>query len=432
MPRLLSRLCAPLFFVLPVLASAQTAPVFRNYTPPANAAQSAGEPSLSATKSGKIMFQASTGTFLVNFNDSAASSTWQDVSSPYTSLITLDPILAGDAQTGRIFVSQLLAATSLMAYSDNEGQSWTPTQGAGIVGGVDHQTVASGPYPKTGLGATLARPILAYPNAVYYCSQASLDAFCARSDDGGLTFGIGSPIFTLGCSGGLHGHVKVAPDGTVYVPHKDCGGHPAVTVSENAGITWTVRSVPGGTAGSDADPSVGLAKDGTAYLSFVDGDGRPKVAVSKDRGKTWSAPADLGTPAGVQNAVFPATVAGDGDRAAVAYIGTATPGNFQGTDFTGKWYLYVATTYDGGASWAVTNATPNDPVQAAGGICTGGTTCGSNRNLLDFMDLAIDAGGRIHVGYADGCVDGCVSGGANGFTSRASIARQIGGTLLIR
>lgn len=433
MLRFINGLTGCILMAVSAIASAQTAPaVFRVYTPPANLAQDAGEPSLDITKTGKVMFQASLNTYKVSFDDAAASSTWQDVSSLYTSLTSLDPILTGDLQTGRIFVSQLLTATSLMAYSDNEGASWTPTQGAGILSGIDHQTLASGPYPKTGLGATLARPILAYPNAVYYCSQTLVDGFCSRSDDGGLTFGLSIPTFKLGCSGGLHGHVKVAPDGTVYLPHKSCGSNPGVAVSEDAGTTWTVRKVPTGIAGGDADPSIGIAKDGTAYLSWVDANGHPKVASSKDKGKTWTAAFDLGTAVGVQNAVFPAAVAGDGDRAAVAFHGTSTGGNFQGLNFPGKWYLYIATTYDGGNTWAVTNATPNDPTQGAGGICTSGTTCGSNRNLLDFMDLVVDATGRLHVGYADGCIGACVTGGANTFASRGSIARQVGGTLLVR
>lgn len=427
-----ARLLAPLLLAAPLCATAQTAPSFRNYLPPANAAQSAGEPTLDVSRSDNILYQASLNTYKVSFNDAAATSTWTDVSSLYTSLLTLDPILTGDLQTGRIFVSQLLTATSLMAYSDDEGQSWTPTQGAGIASGIDHQTLASGPYPSTGLGATLARPILNYPNAVYYCSQTLVDGFCSRSDDGGLTFGASIPTFKLGCSGGLHGHVKVAPDGTVYLPHKNCGGKPGMAVSTDAGLTWTVRSVPTGVAGSDADPSVGIGKDGTAYLSWVDGNGRPKVASSRDKGATWTAAFDLGALVGVQNAVFPAAVAGDGDRAAVAFHGTSTAGNFQGLNFPGQWYLYVATTYDGGASWTVANVTPGDPTQGPGGICTGGTTCGNNRNLLDFMDLVVDHSGRLHVGYADGCIGACVTGGSNSFAARASIARQVGGTLLYR
>ena len=432
MLRIAARLALPLLFASPLIAGAQTAPSFRNYLPPGSVAQSAGEPTLDVTKTNQIVYQASLETYKVSFNDAAATSTWTDVSSLYTSMVTLDPILTGDPETGRIFVSQLLTATSLMAYSDNEGQSWTPTQGAGIASGIDHQTVGAGPYPKTGLGSTLARPTLNYPNAVYYCSQTLVDGFCSRSDNGGLSFGPSIPTFKLGCSGGLHGHVKVAPDGTVYLPHKNCGGKPGFAVSSDAGLTWTVRSVPTGTAGGSADPSIGIGKDGTAYLSWVDGNGRPKVASTKDKGVSWTAAFDLGGPVGVQNAVFPAAVAGDGDRAAVAFHGTTTGGNFQGLNVPGLWHLYVATTYDGGATWTVSNVTPGDPTQGAGGICTGGTTCGSNRNLLDFMDLVVDHSGRIHVGYADGCIGACVGGGANSFAARASIARQVGGTLLYR
>lgn len=433
MLRQAARFAAALLLAMPLLAAAQTAPSFRNYLPPAGLAQSAGEPTLDVTKQNNILYQASLNTYRVSFNDAAATSSWLDVSSLYTSLTTLDPILTGDRQTGRIFVSQLLTATSLMAYSDDQGATWTPTQGAGIASGIDHQTVGAGPYPPpTGLGATLARPLLAYPNAVYYCSQTLVEAFCSRSDNGGLTFGLSVPVFVQGCSGGLHGHVKVAPDGTVYLPHKNCGGRPGVAVSLDAGLTWTVRNVPTGASGNTADPSIGIAKDGTIYLSWVDANSRPKVARSSNRGVTWTPAFDLGAAVGVQNAVFPAAVAGDGDRAAVAFHGTATGGNFQDLTFPGVWHLYVATTYNGGASWTVRNVTPNDPTQGAGGICTSGTTCGSNRNLLDFMDLVVDHAGRIHVGYADGCIGACASGGANTFASRAAIARQVGGTLLFR
>ena len=89
----------------------------------------------------------------------------------------------------------------------------------------------------------------------------------------------------------------------------------------------------------------------------------------------------------------------------------------------------VATTYDGGLSWVTTNATPNDAVQK-GSICTGGTTCGNDRNLLDFIDLTIDKQGRVEVGYADGCTGACASGGAQNFDALATIARQSSGKTL--
>ena len=52
-----------------------------------------------------------------------------------------------------------------------------------------------------------------------------------------MTFGPAVPIYTDQC-GGLHGHVKVAPDGTVYVPNRGCGGTQGGVVSEDNGITW--------------------------------------------------------------------------------------------------------------------------------------------------------------------------------------------------
>jgi hypothetical protein len=89
----------------------------------------------------------------------------------------------------------------------------------------------------------------------------------------------------------------------------------------------------------------------------------------------------------------------------------------------------VSTTYDGGKSWVTVDSTPSDPVQR-GSICTGGTTCGQDRNLLDFMDATVDKTGRVLVGYADGCTGACAAGGAENFDAYATIARQQTGNTL--
>jgi hypothetical protein len=73
-----------------------------------------------------------------------------------------------------------------------------------------------------------------------------------------------------------------------------------------------------------------------------------------------------------------------------------------------------------------------------GSICTGGTTCGSDRNLLDFIDATIDDHGRIEVAYADGCINTCVTdpsetsgaGPADAQAAYATIARQSSGKTL--
>src|SRR5205807_1483185 len=130
-------------------------------------------------------------------------------------------------------------------------------------------------------------------------------------------------------------------------------------------------------------------------------------------GQPWTDDHDIGASVGVVHAVFPEAVAGDSGRAACGFLGTDKSGDFQSPSFPGRWYLFIATTYDGGKTWTTVNATPNDPVQGAGGICLQGIACsGNNRNLLDFNEVTIDDHGRVLFGYDDGCVsDACLSSG---------------------
>jgi hypothetical protein len=210
------------------------------------------------------------------------------------------------------------------------------------------------------------------------------------------------------------------------------------------GVSWTISTVDESSAG-DTDPSVGIGADGTVYFGFSDGDGHARVAVSHNRGATWEHVQDVGAVLGVQNSVFPAVVGGDKDRAAFFFLGSTTPGaNGRGTDrsFPGTWFGYIATTYDGGASWVTVNATPNDPVQR-GVVCTNGTTCpDGTRNLLDFNDVTVDKEGRVLAAVADGCVtadcirgvdrnnDGRLDSNDNDGTDKATIIRQTGGKRL--
>src|SRR4051795_671358 len=405
------------------------APAYATYAAPETLADAhnAGEPSIGVNPTtGAVMYQSYTSTYRVGFGSSA---TWLDKSAnatngcPLGSTTSLDPILFTDRTTGRTFESQLAGKTALTCYTDDDGDTWTTTTGSGINSGVDHQTIGGGPFADNGLGA-----LTGYPDAVYYCSQDIADALCASSHDGGLTYGPAVPIYDLTQCGGLHGHVKVDPvTGTVYVPNKGCGAGQAVAVSEDNGLHWSVRPVPGSTPG-DSDPSVGIGSNGTVYFGYQAADGHAKVAVSHDHGETWVHGQDVGAQLGVQNVVFPAMVAGDDNRAAFAFLGTTTGGNYQDTaTFAGVWHLYIATTIDGGKSWKTVDATPTDPVQR-GSICTGGTTCGDDRNLLDFMDVTVDGQGRVLVGFADGCTGTCAAaGGAQNYDALATIARQTGG-----
>src|SRR5256714_6509178 len=172
-----------------------------------------------------------------------------------------------------------------------------------------------------------------------------------------------------GTCGGLHGHVRVSPDGTAYVPNENCFdannvSRPGVAVSTDNGLTWTVRTVPDGKSVSPgSDPSVAAGANNTIYFGYVNNDGHAKIAISHDRGMTWSKSKDAGTPFGIQNAEFAEVIAGDDDRAAFAFLGTQTAGDTQSADFTGIWHLYVAFTYSGGRAWTTADAPPAAPAQ---------------------------------------------------------------------
>ena len=373
-------------------------PVFTNYAAPASlfGAANAGEPSLGVNgRSGAMMYMAGTSTLKVTVSPTGQA-TWTDVTPPL-SIFNIDPILSTDRVTGRTFAGGLDGECSLLSYSDDDGASWLPA-GNACAGVIDHETVGSGPFSTGGLPV----PHL-YSRATYYCAQTSYDA-CATSTDGGITFG--PPVPVLGACGSLHGHVKVSADGTAYLPNSHCGGKAGGGITTNNGLTWSSYTIPGSDeAATGFDPSVATTPDNTVYESWEGANHHPYVALSKDHGAAWTAPYDLGASLGVVNATFQTVVAGDNGRAAVAFLGSTTPGSPFVESWPGVWDLYVAHTYDGGATWTTTKAT-TDPVQR-GWMCADGTTCGSGRNLLDFMDAGVTKDGRVVVGYADGCIAAC-------------------------
>ncbi len=432
-------------------------PRFQMFTAPAGLAESAGEPTLDVSRwsnpdTGEVedvlLFIAGTEVDRIRFENGRAE--WSDTSATFVGLSPgFDPILVGDRETGRIFATQLLAGVgnSVMDYTDDGGETWTPGLAGGIRSGADHQGMGVGPYPPGAepvLGSVRGYPF-GYPNAVYYCSQDSATVFCSRSDDGGMTFGSGIPLYSLLECGGLHGHPKVGPDGTVYLPNKRCGNSVGVVVSEDAGLTWTVKTVPGTTA-ARWDPSVDIDASGRLWLAYAVEDNtgsaeKPMIIWSDDHGDTWSEPVDVGAPYNIANAVFPALAAGDEGRVSYFFLGTDRPGN---SDDIGAahmdvvaaeparaavWYGYISTTYDGGKTWYTARAS-DDPVQR-GDICSSGTTCTGNRNLLDFNDVILDYDGRIHASFADGCVGGCVSGSTLTFDDKGAIFSQVSGQCLL-
>jgi hypothetical protein len=415
--------------------SGAATPVFGNGTPsfvvsaaPAglNNADYAGEPSLGVSwKSGNALFMSSTSTYKLRFDDRAQPPTvsWSDVSSPY-SLFNIDPILATDPATGATLAGGDDGSCAVMSRTVDDGESWSTSLPCTVL--IDHPTVAVGPL-RGGTGT-----------AAYFCQQYPSLNQCSHSSDGGATWTPSIP--GTGCYG-LFGHLKVARDGTAYAPSSNCsaGGVNGLGgfVSRDNGTSWTSWVIPGAvTPERGFDPSVATSTDGALYETWArNGDSHPVVAVSTDGASHWSQPVDLAgtvTPA-LTGATFTTMVAGGPGRAAVAFLGTRhqpKEGVVAIDDADATWDLYVATTYDGGATWTTTQVT-TDPVQR-GGISDGGVGATSSRNLLDFMDAGVTREGRVVVAFADGCVasNGCTASGAKTETSTedyATVAYQATG-----
>ena len=417
-------------------ATATGAPAYAHYYGPAETTffpvdgccfVLAGEPSIGVNwNTGATFFQHGFDTYRVAFDDATLTATWTEVTPP-NSQFNVDPLLFTDSERGRTYAGGLDGACSIMSYTDDDGASWIPT-GNACVATLDHQSIVSGPW-RTQAGAPGS--LAPHPRAVYYCAQASF-VTCMTSLDGGLTFAAPSQVSCGFTNPGFHGSLHIGPKGHVYLPFKNCGGQIGVAVSASNGQGWLGRPIPGTvTPAAGFDPDVASTPSGWLYAGFGNGTGGAYASLTKTNGSTWTTPVDVGASLGIVNSTFHEMVAGDDDRAALAFLGTTTPGNAFAASFPGVWHLYVATTYDAGATWTTTQVT-TDPVQR-GWICAGGTGCSTGRNLLDFMDAQIDADGRVLVGYVDGCIGACAgpSGTAAQSTSAAAvITRQVSGKTL--
>lgn len=423
-------LVAPAFLATPGSAAGSSF-TYATHAGPA-AADGAGEPSIGVNwNTGNAFFQDFATTWRVSFDDSSipATASWEDVT-PINSITNVDPILFTDRTLGRTWAGGLNGQCSVLAFTDDDGASWTPTGNACASPAFDHQTIGSGPWNRADPSYALAQ----YPHALYYCAQYVFDE-CATSYDGGLTFTPGLIVSTGSCLS-LHGSVDVAPNGAAYLPIRSCGTGSGVAVSTTNGRIWYTKPLPAGRQANGFDPDVATTPSSFAYVAYPAANGSPHVVLMKGNGLgAMVGPWDVGAAVGVKTTAFVEMVAGDDSRAAVAFLATTTPGNAFAEGFAGVWHIYVATTLDSGATWTVVKVT-DDPVQR-GWICAAGIGCPDTgtrgRNLLDFFDATVDKDGRVLVGFADGCVGPCALPGGTEAQSKSdygTIIRQSCGASL--
>ncbi len=335
---------------------------------------------------------------------------------------TGDPMLWVDPHTDIIYNSHMYPSLVCMAvaWSKDDGETWTTNENSCTVTGLDHQKFASNiPGPTT-------PPVVGDPShetVLYQCYQrAAADegtvpntptgftTHCNMSFDGGETwpYETTSAVSLPGLCGGINGHPAPAPDGTMVVPlTRSCDGL-YVSVSTDSGFTWTVRPGPKSVGAHSIDPDVAFTPDGTMYAIWRGDDMITYLARSSDLGLTWEGPWSVTAP-GLTSTVFQAISAGDDGRIAMAYLGTDDASG--DPSFVGKdtdWHLYMVSSSDADAevpTFDVVQVTPeNDPVQhGCVWLYGGGGGPDQCRNMLDFIDSAVHPDGTFHVAFTKGC-----------------------------
>ncbi len=246
------------------------------------------------------------------------------------------------------------------------------------------------------------------PDTVWLAFNGQLGATVMRSDDGGLTFPVRSYVLDDSC-GARDNLVYSKATDTLYLAGCNAEG-PGVAVSKDGGLTWTWHNVAPRTGDRfsgfcftcnilhviDADAA------GNLYMVWSDPtNGRLDIwfAASHDEGQTWSAPVQVNHANGTH--IMPWIAAGAEGRAAVVWYATRYEGVPDEAD--GEWYVHAAVTDNAHAETPVfcESLVSTDPVQF-GPICTHGGSCTGNRNLLDFLEVALDSNGNAHVAYTDG------------------------------
>jgi hypothetical protein len=411
------------------------------------------EPNIGITKSGAIFVN----TFDQTQRSRDQGRTWETVydyrtvggNATQDLWKTADPMLWVDAVTDRVFADHMhgflqVGFCTYLAWSDNEGDSWTEQPLACGLPHIDHQKLISAPWGP----ATSALPVLRsgsmapnplYSNVLYLCTNdQDLGTWCTESYDGGVSWvaqqQVAPPDNTCGS---INGHEAAFPDGTVALPLSaavsstdgtGCQRPLLVYVTEDNGVTWEGRSCASGYGEVDVDPDITVTPDGTAYMVFRHNDQHTYLLRSKDKFRTCDVfPI---SPPGMTLSVFQAATSGDDGKIALAWLGTrteqkwnATPSNSTGGS---EWHAFVTTSFDAESdnpTFVTQQVTPNeDPVQV-GCVWLGGGGGGPHRcrNLLDFIDMTVGTDGRFYAVISDGCTprNGCTGDiDASGFQSR--------------
>lgn len=281
--------------------------------------------------------------------------------------------------------------------------------------------------------------------------QVPLGSFVQRSDNGGLSYNLGTrAIPQIYISGnlivdrGTETNAGTAEDPhTLYVAHTYQGGVRIARSQNNQTGPWQVMQVMSACAdGTDAAttecimgepsslfPTMAQDSAGTLYAAWVErgsynvyysyctpegefdclypASGAPEDVRAQEVGQLWSPKVQVNRD-DVMSTVMPWVTAGDPGRIAISFYGTTVNGNPEVGTFRGPWDVYVNTIMD------ADTVNPDDPNATVvnqtavtthpihwDSICLSGIACttGGDRTLLDFFQVDHDPQGRLRVAY---------------------------------
>lgn len=318
-----------------------------------------------------------------------------------------DSDVALDPADGTIYFTDLYLANSTVSVSHDEGNTWAFVDPVGGAPVHDRQWLAT-----SGGG-----------NVYHVYNQIPTGLWVSKSVDGGMTYVLGtlaaSVLDRTGCvcppgnmvaeNGGLLGTTTKV--GVIYA---NSTGGIGFARSTNGGITWTQHVISPSDSADDttlAFPVVARAGTGqlkAVWMEQVGNRTRVQFSRSSDFGQNWSVPltlAGLGSAAG-GTPVFPWIDARNGKVSIVLYhnAAEATPGSVpEGSE----WLTTYFESLNGGSTFSGMSQVDSTPVKT-GPICTEGVNCSEDRELLDFLQVAIDPQSRANVAWTrsiDGASD---------------------------
>ncbi|MBV9526738.1 MAG: exo-alpha-sialidase, partial [Candidatus Dormibacteraeota bacterium] len=208
-----------------------------------------------------------------------------------------------------------------------------------------------------------------------------------------------------------------------------------VNISCDGGQTWSNVATSNGQVGSTTDDFVvgGIDQNGEVYTAYSVANGSSPWRVwfahstdSKQVGDCsqaipgagrWSSPTALTGPPSTSDGVGPTPVpgqtyavmpwltAGSAGRIDLVYYGTSAGVGLSPDSQAATWYLHMAQSLDGGATWTDEQASETPmhvkSICFSGIGCTAQTPPGGDRNLLDFFQVKLDSHGRAIIIYTD-------------------------------